>query len=241
MVIHPISSNALDDCGHGYPRPQLRRDSWFSLNGVWEFAFDDEGSWKQPSDVEWTREIVVPFAPEAPASGIGRTDFLRVCWYRSECAIEPPAGEERWLLHCGAVDFAATVWINGVSVGGHQGGYTPFGFDITDGLLGPVCEIVIRAEETQDLAKPRGKQDWQLEAHSIWYSRTTGIWQTVWLERVPSTSNRSSECRPNGRRRLSVTTATRALLPGCRSTNPGACRIFQANPASVTTYRRCIT
>ena len=188
MAINATSSNALDDCGHGYPRPQLRRGSWFSLNGVWEFAFDDEGFWTQPSDVAWTREIVVPFAPEAPASGIGRTDFLGACWYRSRCELDPPTAGERWVLHCGAVDFAATVWINGVSVGGHQGGYTPFSFDITDRLFGPLCEIVIRAEDDpQDLAKPRGKQDWQPETHSIWYPRTTGIWQTVWLERVPST------------------------------------------------------
>jgi beta-galactosidase/beta-glucuronidase len=188
MTIDATLANALDAYGHGYPRPQLQRESWISLNGVWEFALDDACAWKQPSEVDWSREIMVPFAPEAPASGIGRTEFLRACWYRTRCELGPPTARERWLLHFGAVDFAATVWINGVAVGGHQGGYTPFSFDITDRLMGTFCEIVIRAEDDpQDLAKPRGKQDWQRDTHSIWYSRTTGIWQTVWLERVPAT------------------------------------------------------
>jgi beta-galactosidase/beta-glucuronidase len=100
---------------------------------------------------------------------------------------ERTAGE-RWLLHFGAVDWAATVWVNGAYVGEHQGGYTPFSFDITDFVDGSTCEIVVRAEDDpHDLAKPRGKQDWQLEPHSIWYPRTTGVWQTVWLEKVPAT------------------------------------------------------
>lgn len=136
--MNATSSNSLDDGGHGYPRPQLRRAFWFSLNGVWEFAFDDAGYWRQPSDVVWTREIVVPFAPEAPASGLGRTDFLGACWYRRRCQLDPSTTGARWVLHCGAVDFAATVWINGAFVGEHQGGYTPFSFDITDRVVGSV-------------------------------------------------------------------------------------------------------
>ena len=101
----------------------------------------------------------------------------------------PPRGPaERWLLHFGAVDYSASVWVNGVCLGKHEGGYTPFTFDITDLLTGATCEIVVRADDDpHDLTKPRGKQDWQLEPHSIWYPRTSGIWQTVWLERVPAT------------------------------------------------------
>ena len=88
----------------------------------------------------------------------------------------------------GAVDWHATVWINGICVGEHTGGYTPFNFDITHLVPGSACEIVVRAEDDPlDLAKPRGKQDWQLEPHSIWYPRTSGIWQTVWMEKVPAT------------------------------------------------------
>jgi beta-galactosidase/beta-glucuronidase len=165
----------------------MRRNSWVSLNGLWDFAFDDQQSWTHPSEVTWTRQINVPFAPEAPASGIGRIDFLGACWYRRRCELSPPSADERWILHFGAVDFDATVWINNVYIDSHQGGYTPFSFDITDRLLHGVCDVVVRAEDNpHDLAKPRGKQDWQLETHSIWYPRTTGIWQTVWLERVPS-------------------------------------------------------
>jgi hypothetical protein len=188
MAILPIPSNKLDDEGHGYPRPQLQRGIWYSLNGTWDFAFDSDGAWRRPDEVDWRERIRVPFAPEAPASGIGHTGFFRVCWYRSRAEL-PQCGErERWILHFGAVDCSATVWINGTYAGEHEGGYTPFSFDVTDLVSGSACEIVVRAEDDpHDLAKPRGKQDWQSEPHSIWYPRTTGIWQTVWLEKVPAT------------------------------------------------------
>src|SRR5207237_2961815 len=95
-----------------------------------------------------------------------------------------------WLLHFGAVDYGATVWVDGRLAGAHEGGYTPFTIDLTPFVAAdkPTYDIVVRADDDpQDLAKPRGKQDWQLEPHSIWYPRTTGIWQTVWIERVNST------------------------------------------------------
>jgi beta-galactosidase/beta-glucuronidase len=184
----PILSTALDAEGRGYPRPQLRRESWISLNGEWDFAFDPDAAWRAPADVVWTERIRVPFSPEAPASGLGHTGFLRACWYRTTIDLDPPSDGSRWLLHFGAVDWTATVWANGVRLGHHEGGYTPFFFDITDVAHGGRCEIAVLAEDDpQDLGKPRGKQDWQLEPHSIWYPRTTGIWQTVWIERVPST------------------------------------------------------
>ena len=189
MLITATHSDRLDHSGRGYPRPQLRREHWYSLNGGWDFALDPDGIWRAAEDVDWSERINVPFAPEAPASGVGHTGFFRVCWYRRRFELpEPASGPARWLLHFGAVDWAATVWINGRYVGDHEGGYTPFSFDITDFLSGSAGEIVVRVEDDpQDLAKPRGKQDWQLEPHSIWYPRTTGIWQTVWLERVPAT------------------------------------------------------
>jgi beta-galactosidase/beta-glucuronidase len=158
------------------------------LNGEWDFAFDRERAWREPAAVLWSGQINVPFAPETPASGINRTEFLSACWYRRRCQLAPRAAGERWMLHFGAVDYSATIWINDVCVGDHQGGYTPFSFDITDFVHGEHAEIVVRAEDDPyDLTKPRGKQDWQLEPHSIWYPRTTGIWQTVWLETVPAT------------------------------------------------------
>jgi beta-galactosidase/beta-glucuronidase len=183
-----LDSSALDAEGRGYPRPQLRRQHWISLNGEWQFAFDPDAVWHEPSDVVWTETIRVPFAPEAPASGLGHTGFLRACWYKKRIVLPSQSDGGRWLLHFGAVDYTASVWINGVSVGGHEGGYTPFFFDITSFAGAEVCEITVRVEDDpHDLAKPRGKQDWQLEPHSIWYPRTTGIWQTVWVEHVPET------------------------------------------------------
>jgi beta-galactosidase/beta-glucuronidase len=183
-----LDSSALDTEGRGYPRPQLRRQRWISLNGEWQFAFDPDAVWHEPSDVVWTETIRVPFAPEAPASGLGYTGFLRACWYKTQIALPPHPDGERWLLHFGAVDYSATIWINDVSVGGHDGGYTPFTVDITRFSGAEACEIAVRVEDDpHDLSKPRGKQDWQLEPHSIWYPRTTGIWQTVWIEHVPAT------------------------------------------------------
>jgi beta-galactosidase/beta-glucuronidase len=188
MPIEPTAASALDREGRGYPRPQLRRDPWFSLNGAWDFALDPECTWRYPPDVQWSGTIRVPFAPEAPGSGIGYTGFFRACWYRRRCELPPREAGERWLLRFGAVDYHATVWVNGVAIGTHEGGYTPFHFDITDHVPDGTCDIVVLAEDDPlDLAKPRGKQDWQLEPHSIWYPRTTGIWQTVWLECVPAT------------------------------------------------------
>ncbi len=181
-VLEPASDNER----HAYPRPQLRRPEWFSLNGEWDFAIDADAHWTAPEQVIWDSRITVPFAPETPASGIGKTGFFKACWYRLQVVI-PESPGRRLVLHFGAVDHSATVWVNGSIAGGHAGGYTPFSLDITDLVFGPgVQTIVVRAEDDPtDLTKPRGKQDWQLEPHGIWYPRTTGIWQTVWLERLP--------------------------------------------------------
>ena len=189
MDLIPLSSDTLDEGGRGYPRPQLRRNTWFSLNGEWEFALDPAAVWRTPADVQWHDRILVPFSPETTASGVGNTGFYRACWYRRRVRL-PEASGNRVVLRFGAVDYAATVWVNGTLVVSHQGGYTPFGCDISSFVAaGRECEIVVRAEDDpQDLVKPLGKQDWQLEPHSIWYPRTTGIWQTVWIELVPPTA-----------------------------------------------------
>jgi len=169
-----------------YPRPQLVRDAWTSLNGPWQFAIDHEGRTTHAAEVEWTHTIVVPFAPETAASGVGDTGLFRAVWYRRtfDC---PVVEGSKVLLHFGAVDYQATVWVNGHLVGVHEGGYTPFTCDISVAIgAGTGCEVVVRAQDDPiDLEKPRGKQDWTLQPHSIWYPRTTGIWQTVWLETVP--------------------------------------------------------
>ena len=174
-------------CVPGHPRPQLQREHWTSLDGLWEFAIDKRAELSRPEQVVWNASILVPFAPETEASGVGDTGFFCAVWYRRR--FERPALKtgERVMLHFGAVDYAATVWLNGTLICEHEGGYTPFSVEIT-GFLSASSdqEIVVRAEDDPaDLEKPRGKQDWKLEPHSIWYPRATGIWQTVWIEVLP--------------------------------------------------------
>ncbi len=176
-----------------HPNPQLERTNWRDLSGLWRFAYDDTQAWRVPEEVTFDREINVPFAPESLSSGIGDTGFHSVVWYALELSLEPhelPQIGSRLLLHFGAVDYSARVWVNGQLIGEHRGGHTPFWFDLTQlQRRDPTTlEIVVRAEDDpHDLAKPRGKQDWALEPHGIWYPRTTGIWQPVWLEVVPET------------------------------------------------------
>lgn len=177
---------------HEYPRPQLRRAGWTSLDGQWEFAIDADATWASPSAVLWDKQITVPFAPETPASGVNQSGFFRACWYRRTLDLPGIGVDERLILHFGAVDTTATIWLDGALLGTHEGGYTPFQFDIGDQVratAGQSVEIVVRAEDDpSDLAKPRGKQDWEVDPHGIWYPRTTGIWQTVWWERIPATA-----------------------------------------------------
>lgn len=184
---------------HGYPRPQLARAEWIPLNGKWQFALDQEAQWQMPNRVQWNATIVVPFTPETAASGIGNTDFYRACWYQRTFDTPQLQPGERLILHFGAVDHVATVWVNGTLVARHVGGYTPFSVDITQELTGDAQQtVVVRAEDDpHDLTKARGKQDWLLEPHAIWYPRTTGIWQTVWLERLPATAISSIRWTPN--------------------------------------------
>ncbi len=184
---------------HAYPRPLMERPQWMSLNGKWQFVSDNDTSWDVPDQVKWNGTITVPFAPETPASGIGNTCFYRRVWYRRTFEAPKLAPDERLLLHFGAVDYQASVWINGAMACRHGAGYTPFHADITNELNAEGRqEVVVRAEDDpSDLSKPRGKQDWQLEPHSIWYPRTTGIWQTVWLERVNARMDRVLRWTPN--------------------------------------------
>jgi len=174
-----------------YPRPQLQRNNWICLNGAWKFTFDDAGRFVQPSDTpDWTHTIEVPFAPESARSGISDTGFHPNCWYEREFDLPWKEGSShRVLLHFGAVDYRARVWVNGQFMADHEGGHTPFTIDITPVLNeNGLQRVTVWAEDDPcDLAKPRGKQDWQLEPHSIWYPRTSGIWQTVWAERVGET------------------------------------------------------
>lgn len=176
-----------------HPRPLMRRPTWQSLDGEWEFSKGGKHYWRSPSQVTWDTKIRVPFSPETEASGINDTGFYSAVWYRRTWEQPALPSNQRLLMHFEAIDWQATIWVNGKRVGLHKGGYVGFTVDVTDALReGETQEVVVRAEDDPaDLAKPRGKQDWKLEPHSIWYPRTTGIWQTVWLETVSTTRIRS--------------------------------------------------
>jgi beta-galactosidase/beta-glucuronidase len=160
-----------------------------NLNGIWNFQIDDaniglEQGWCNGAD--FTERILVPFSLESQQSGIGNRSFHPCVWYRRSIQIPDAWRAKRILLHFGAVDYRATVWVNGVVVSTHEGGHTPFHCDITGALRPENNVVVVRAEDPPtDRYIPRGKQHWETEPVTIFYARTTGIWQTVWLEPVP--------------------------------------------------------
>ena len=192
-----------------YPRPQFRRQDWINLNGEWSFAFDDSNAglakgWQNVNTDDlrsdgspFDRRIIVPFCYQSERSGIGETAFHDVVWY-ARTFEHTPANEEHLLLHFGAVDYRATVWVNGECVVSHEGGHTPFSVDVTHALKGEENVIVVRAEDpSRDVTIPRGKQYWREESEGIFYTRTTGIWQTVWLEPVNRSRVGSLRLTPN--------------------------------------------
>lgn len=172
-----------------YPRPDLARPEWQTLNGGWEFEFDDADQglaekWYAEGK-KFARTIQVPYCFQSKLSGIGDTSFHDVVWYRRGIEIPRNWIGKRILVNFGAVDYEATVWINGDQVGRHRGGHVPFSLDITDHLKSSGNVIVVRAwDPSTDLSLPRGKQYWQPKSQGIWYTRTSGIWQPAWLEPV---------------------------------------------------------
>jgi beta-galactosidase/beta-glucuronidase len=211
-----------------YPRPQMLRTAWTDLDGTWSFRHDDTDTgladgWS--AGLADTRDITVPFPPESAASGIAEPGFHRVVWYARTitaadlAAAGRSAGSPVVLLHFGAVDHRAQVWVDGRFVGEHEGGHTPFTFDVTTLVAdGDEHVIVVRAEDDpHDLTQPRGKQDWHSDAHAIWYRRTTGIWQTVWLEAVPATSIAHLQWLPAGPAAVDLAVRLRGrATPGTR-------------------------
>jgi len=198
-ALEPPLSAALDVPRPEHPSPQLWREAWLNLNGTWQFEIDrsDSGIDRGLRDRELTGTIVVPFAPESEASGIGDTDFFEAVWYRREIDIPADWQGLRPVLRFGAVDHDATVWVNGIEVARHRGGFTPFSADLGDiARAGERVTIVVRARDPRDAAQARGKQaTWHANTHCH-YTRTTGIWQTVWLEGVPETSIRGLRIVP---------------------------------------------
>lgn len=172
-----------------YPRPELYRASWLNLNGPWAFAIDFSDSGEEAGKTQglgFDRTILVPFAPESSLSGIGFLDFMPAVWYKRTFVLPKSWAGKKILLHFEACDYETTVWINGQKVGCHQGGYTPFSFDITSYLKPEENMIIVRArDDVRSRRQPTGKQSHRLESYSCLYRRTTGIWQTVWLEAVP--------------------------------------------------------
>ena len=172
-----------------YPRPQWVRNNWYCLNGEWEFAFDFGKSGEARGMVqngEYSLSIIVPFCPESKLSGIEYKDFIPAVWYRRTLTLDTlPDG--RGILHFGAVDYLCKVWVNGIFCGMHKGGYTSFSFDITDALKEGNNTIVVYAEDDiLSNKQPSGKQCLQYHSSGCRYTRTTGIYQTVWIEFVSS-------------------------------------------------------
>ena len=176
-----------------YPRPQFVRDKWINLNGMWEFFMDLENTGMERNlfqteqfQQEDVGEILVPFCPESRLSGIGFTDFIPAVWYRRTVELDDDCLTGRTLLHFGAVDFRAVVWVNGRKAGEHSGGYTPFAPDVTKLLHPGENELIVYAENNiRSRMQPCGKQAISRESQGTNYTRTTGIWQTVWLEFLP--------------------------------------------------------
>jgi beta-galactosidase/beta-glucuronidase len=170
-----------------YPQPQFQREQWLSLNGRWDFDFDDQNKgiaedWAAGSR-KLAKEIQVPYCFESTKSGIGDTSFHPWVWYRRQFAVPDAWKGRRVILHFGAVDYHATVWLNGKRVGDHEGGNVPFRFDVTPYLRSGANVVTVRAEDPPtDRYIPRGKQYWEPKSRGIFYTRTTGIWQPVWLE-----------------------------------------------------------
>lgn len=171
-----------------YPRPDFVRDSFQCLNGTWNFAFDDED---RGTEEKWYKghsfsgTIEVPFAYQAKLSGIGDPSFHDILWYEKEVVLtEDPAGKDV-LLHFGAVDYICDVYVNGEYAGGHEGGDTPFTLCINPYLKDGAQKITLRVyDPCKDETIPRGKQFWKEEVDGIWYTPTSGIWQSVWVETV---------------------------------------------------------
>ena len=183
-----------------YPRPQFVRSDWLCLNGEWQFELDqgDSGLERGLLQRELSDRILVPFCPESELSGIGNRDFLEAVWYRREVTIPAEWAGRRPLLHFQAVDHDATVWVNGVEVGRHRGGFAPFSCDLGDvAAPGDTVTLVLRARDTHHGAQPRGKQATTFGPHGAIYVRTTGIWQSVWLEPVPAIALRRPRLTPD--------------------------------------------
>lgn len=164
-----------------YPRPQLKRDSWISLNGIWQFGYDNETDEKKIFSSDLSTEIVVPFAYQCEESGIGDVSYHKTIWYKKEFSLSEAQLKRRALLCFNAADYKCDVWVNGLHVVCHEGGFTPFSVDISHTLKAKNV-VAVKCEDDLSVSVPRGKQSWTNEKFACWYVPTSGIWQSVWLE-----------------------------------------------------------
>jgi len=178
-----------------HPKPQFRRDAWINLNGRWDFEVDlnevgIRGNW-QNSSSKFSRKITVPFCVESELSGIEHTDFMalsfiKALWYHRTFTLPKSWKDHRIFLHFGAVDYECRAWVNGKAVGRHYGGSVSFAFEITDAIKKGQNDLVVYAfDDVQSEVQPSGKQSRRPESYGVFYTRVTGIWQTVWLEARP--------------------------------------------------------
>lgn len=171
-----------------YPRPSFERQTWMNLNGSWNFEFDDDNKgiteewFNKP---EFNQIITVPYTYQSKLSGINNQDFHDIVWYSREFDLTEDLKGKRIILNFGAVDYKADIWVNGVHLSTHEGGHIPFSVEISNVVKESNNLLVVRVEDyTKDLELPRGKQYWKRTSDGIFYTRTTGIWQTVWIEGV---------------------------------------------------------
>jgi beta-galactosidase/beta-glucuronidase len=208
-----------------HPRPDFVRADWQTLNGRWDFEFDDADRgmserWYAPGARRFSKTIVVPFTFQTRLSGVGDAAFHDVVWYRR--ALDLPEefrrGGKRVVLHFGAVDYEAQVWVNGEHAGAHRGGNVGFELDVTDLLKASANEVTLRAfDPSIDRTLPRGKQFWQPKSEGIWYTRTTGIWQPVWVESVNASHVRRLRVTPDvDNSQVSIEAVLSRVEPGLR-------------------------
>ena len=182
-----------------YPRPQFVRENWLCLNGTWQFEIDQSNSGLERGLLEKSLNdtITVPFCPESKLSGIENLDYLNAVWYRRTVIIPEDWAGKRILLHFQAVDYDTTVWVDGQEVGRHRGGFSPFSCNLRNVSAGDTVTIVIRARDEGRRPQPRGKQAREYGPHGAIYVRTTGIWQTVWMEPVPQIALKRPRITPD--------------------------------------------
>lgn len=175
-----------------YPRPDFEREHFVSLNGEWSFAYDDKDlglneKWYERPEDNFDKKVIVPYTYLCELSGINDQDFHDIVWYRRKINIKKTLEDGRVILHFGAIDHTSDVWIDSYHVSHHEGGNTPIDIDITDFADdGADHYITVRAfDDSFDFEMTRGKQFWKRRSEGIFYTRTVGIWQSVWLEEVP--------------------------------------------------------